>query len=137
MQVGEAEARIPVQNTTAGVRQYGGVVLPPGAWVEVPLGFMEDFGHDKYLKFDFSRFRDYMAVRDEQGRFTFDWWIPLSMVDGYGRHALSIYRGLRDLGRTLSSVTTAGQLIRTGCRRMSIKLATCPIGVCPRALLRR
>jgi glycosyltransferase involved in cell wall biosynthesis len=90
---------IPVRNQGHAPKQCGGVYLPPnGDWQLVPISFMHSFGWDKTLAFDFSTFCDRMATRDEQNRFTFDWWCPLSMVDGYGRHALAIFRGLKMLG---------------------------------------
>lgn len=39
-----------------------------------------------------------MQTRDSQGRFMFDWWCPISYVDGYGRHAVNIYKGFQSLG---------------------------------------
>lgn len=64
----------------------------------MPVSFMHSYGWDKDLVFDFSSFHDRMATRTEDGKFTFDWWCPLSMVDGYGRHALAIWRGFKLLG---------------------------------------
>jgi glycosyltransferase involved in cell wall biosynthesis len=73
-------------------------MLPPGVWNRVPISFLAQFGFDKDLVFDYSEFKDEMQTRDELGRFTFDWWCPFSMIDGYGRHALALYRGFQALG---------------------------------------
>lgn len=92
-----SEDLIPVRNQGRAPKQCGGVILPPnGDWQLVPVSFMHSYGWDRALVFDFSSFQDRMATRAE-GRFTFDWWCPISMVDGYGRHALAIFRGFRML----------------------------------------
>src|SRR5207237_830890 len=46
----------------------------------------------------YSSFAGQLKVIDTDGRLTFDFWCPLSAVDGYGRHAISIYKGLRSIG---------------------------------------
>lgn len=86
--------RIPIKNKGRALKQLGAFMIPPGGdWQMVPVSFVESYGYDRDLVFDFSGFRQHMATRDDTGRFTFDWWCPLSMVDGYGRHALAIYKG--------------------------------------------
>jgi glycosyltransferase involved in cell wall biosynthesis len=59
---------------------------------------MYSYGWDKDLVFDFTDLARRMPTRTEQNKFTFDWWCPISMVDGYGRHALAIFRGFKMLG---------------------------------------
>jgi glycosyltransferase involved in cell wall biosynthesis len=93
-----SEDMIPVRNKGNAPKQCGSVILPPkGDWQMVPISFMHSYAWDKTLVFDFSSFKDRMATRVD-GVFTFDWWCPLSIVDGYGRHALAIFKGFQMLG---------------------------------------
>jgi glycosyltransferase involved in cell wall biosynthesis len=89
---------IPVLNRGLVAKFCGGIQLPPGVWVTVPLSFLGQFGWDRDLLFDYQEFHSQMQTRDELGRFMFDWWCPLSGQDGYGRHALSIFKGFQLLG---------------------------------------
>lgn len=92
------EDLVPVRNRGRAPKQCGGVTLAPGGdWQMVPVTFMHSYGWDKDLVFDFANFQNRMLTRID-GRFTFDWWCPISMIDGYGRHALAIYRGFKMLG---------------------------------------
>jgi glycosyltransferase involved in cell wall biosynthesis len=86
---------IPVFNKGVTAKQCGTLILRSQTWTVVPLDFLTQFGFDRDLVFDYSEFKEQMATRDELGRFTFDWWCPLSMVDGYGRHALSLFKGFQ------------------------------------------
>jgi glycosyltransferase involved in cell wall biosynthesis len=93
-----SEDLVPVRNRGRAPKQCGGVYLTPGGdWQMVPVTFMHSYGWDKDLIFDFTTLQNRMPTRID-GKFTFDWWCPISMVDGYGRHALAIYRGFRMLG---------------------------------------
>jgi glycosyltransferase involved in cell wall biosynthesis len=93
-----AEDQIPVRNKGRAPKHCGAVVIPPnGDWQLVPISFMQGYGWDRDLVFDFSGFQEKMATRID-GKLTFDWWCPLSMVDGYGRHALAIFKGFKLLG---------------------------------------
>lgn len=93
-----AEDLVPVRNRGRAPKQCGSVYLTPGGdWQLVPITFMHAYGWDKDLVFDFTSLQNRMPTRIE-GKFTFDWWCPISMVDGYGRHALAIYRGFKMLG---------------------------------------
>jgi glycosyltransferase involved in cell wall biosynthesis len=76
----------------------GGRLLPPGVWVDVPWEFFSQFGALKELQFDFGQAGSTLAARTPDGRPVFDFWCPLSMVDGYGRHALAIAASLGKLG---------------------------------------
>lgn len=93
-----SDDQVLVRNRGRAPKQCGGVTISPGGdWQLVPITFMHSYGWDKDLVFDFTAFQDKMLTRID-GRFTFDWWCPISMVDGYGRHALAIFRGFRMLG---------------------------------------
>lgn len=96
--IDQEKPTIPVFNQGLVAKQCGHTVLRPGTWNRVPLEFLAQFGFDKDLLFDYSDFKENMATRDELGRFVFDWWCPFSMVDGYGRHALSLFKGFQLLG---------------------------------------
>lgn len=72
--------------------------MSPGVWHTVPISFIEQFGWDSDLEFDYSSFTDQLRGQDTEGKTTFDFWCPVSALDGYGRHAISIYRGLRQIG---------------------------------------
>jgi glycosyltransferase involved in cell wall biosynthesis len=72
--------------------------LQHGRWAEVNWEFFSQFGMLGGLEFDFKNVQESLRSHTEDGRLTFDWWCPLSQVDGYGRHALSIFSGLRALG---------------------------------------
>lgn len=93
-----SEGTIPVLNRGTSGKICGNIFLQKGVWQRVPLSFISAYGFDQDLLFDYSEFSNSMQTRDELGRFTFDWWCPLSAVDGYGRHALAIYRGFQLLG---------------------------------------
>lgn len=94
------EPTIVVTNISTAGRRYNcdGVILEPGVPTVVPKRFVEQYGGIKDLRFDFQPYVEEMAVEDELGRPLFDFWAPMSMVDGYGRHALAIYKGFRQMG---------------------------------------
>jgi len=75
--------------------RYG--LFSPGATRRVPMSFIAEYGADTELKLDFSLLADHFRTRTQDGRVCMDWWCPLSMIDGYGRHALGIYQGLQAL----------------------------------------
>lgn len=87
-----------VTNTMPIPQQFGQWKLAPNETVEVPVEFLELYGGAKGLHIDFTGMQESLRTRDEVGRLAFDFWAPLSAIDGYGRHALDIYRGLRTLG---------------------------------------
>jgi len=62
------------------------------------MEFLEAYGGARGLTFDFSGVQDMLRTHDERGRLTFDFHCPLSALDGYGRHALTIWRGLQEIG---------------------------------------
>jgi glycosyltransferase involved in cell wall biosynthesis len=89
---------IQAKNLGTIPKRCGGVLLRPDVWVEVPDTFLSQFGYDNMIEFDFSSYRDQMRSRTEDGRLSFDFWIPFSSIDGYGRHAIDIYKGMAALG---------------------------------------
>jgi glycosyltransferase involved in cell wall biosynthesis len=90
--------QIPVRNKGKLVKICGNFTISPGSWQMVPLAFVEQYGFDSEFEFDYSSFAGQLRVKDSEERTTFDFWCPLSAVDGYGRHALSIYKGLNNIG---------------------------------------
>jgi glycosyltransferase involved in cell wall biosynthesis len=72
--------------------------IDPGQTIEVPWEFLSAFPPSKRLVYDLSGARANLRTHDAEGRQTFDFWLPISSVDGYGRHALAIYEGLKGLG---------------------------------------
>ena len=88
---------ISCTNIGPAIKQFGGVTLAPGATTKLPLSFVSQYGWDKALRFEFGELAALMSTRID-GKFTFDWWCPLSMVDGYGRHALALFNGFKALG---------------------------------------
>ena len=90
--------QIPVINKAKVSKICGNITIDPGIWQMVPLAFVEQYGYDKDFEFDYSSFASQLRVQDQDGRLTFDFWCPFSALDGYGRHALSIYRGLCGIG---------------------------------------
>jgi glycosyltransferase involved in cell wall biosynthesis len=90
--------QIPVRSKAMTPKICGNITIDPNVWQLVPLAFMEQYGYDKDFEFDFSSFSDQLRVVDADGKSTFDYWCPLSAIDGYGRHALSIYKGLQQIG---------------------------------------
>lgn len=95
-----SDNKIIVLNKGKTIKHCGSIILNPQVRTAVPLSFIAQYGYDPDLVFDYSPYKDQMKTRDDNGRFTFDWWCPLSMIDGYGRHAISIYQGFQDLGTT-------------------------------------
>jgi len=85
-------------NTMPIPQRFGQWVLLPDQPVEVPIEFLELYGGAPGVVLDFSGLEDLLRTHDEAGRPTFDFWCPLSALDGYGRHALGVVRGLKDLG---------------------------------------
>lgn len=95
---GRGSATILVTNVGTMLTRCGDYTLIPGVPVEVPLSFLGSFGATPNLSFDFSPMADHLRTHTEDGRPSFDFWCPLSGVDGYGRHALAIWRGLGMIG---------------------------------------
>lgn len=95
-------ARRPLRATNQMpiAQRFGPWTLPPHEAVEVPMEFLELYGGAPGVVLDFSGVQELLRTRDEDGRPTFDFWCPLSALDGYGRHALGIVRGLKALGVT-------------------------------------
>lgn len=94
----EASGMIPATNIGTIAKRCGAFLLPPNVPVLVPETFLAEFGYDNQIQFDFSQYQHMMESRTADGRLTLDYWCPLSMVDGYGRHALDIYKGMKQLG---------------------------------------
>lgn len=94
----EAMGLIPAKNIGTIAKRCGPYLLPPNVPVMVPESFLAEFGYDNMIEFDFSQYQHMMESRTQDGRLTLDFWCPLSMVDGYGRHALDIYKGMKQLG---------------------------------------
>ena len=92
------ESTIRVTRLAKGSGHYGPYLLAAGQPVNVPMSFLEQFGGDPALRFEFGDIADKLASRTSDGRPLFDWWCNLSAVDGYGRHALDIWRELRRMG---------------------------------------
>lgn len=78
-------------------QQFGRWTLPPEETIEVPMEFLELYGGAKGLHIDFTGVQEALRTHDQEGRLAFDFWCPLSGIDGYGRHALAIVEGLRRL----------------------------------------
>jgi len=92
--------RLPlrVTNTADLPQQMGRWIIQPGETVDVPMEFLEQFGNAPGIHIDFTSVQDMLRTSDEGGRLAFDFWCPLSSIDGYGRHALAIVEGLQRLG---------------------------------------
>jgi glycosyltransferase involved in cell wall biosynthesis len=88
---------IPVTNVTKAPKSIDGRVILSGQTVLAPYDWLHKFGYDDGLHFDFSSFSDNMAATLD-GKPVMDLWCPFSAVDGYGRHALDIWRGLKAIG---------------------------------------
>lgn len=86
---------IPATNISNIAKRCGNFLLLPGVPVQVPPSFLSEYGYDNQIQFDFSQYQHMLESRTEDGKLTFDFWCPLSMIDGYGRHALDIYKGLK------------------------------------------
>lgn len=97
-----SEATIQVTNISQNRRQIGGTVLEPGVTRTVPLEYATLYGGTRDLYFDYSPFREQLRSRTQDGRPSFDFHFPLSSLDGYGRHAASIWRGLQGIGCDVS-----------------------------------
>lgn len=93
-----SEPVIRVTNTSATPWSGGRWRIAPGEQITAPWEFLTFFPNAPGLDIDLSDAREHLAVRDRQGRLMLDFWLPLSSVDGYGRHALDIFKGLRKLG---------------------------------------
>jgi glycosyltransferase involved in cell wall biosynthesis len=79
-------------------QKLGRWTIQPNQTVEVPLSFLEEFGSVKGISIDFSGVQEMLRTHDEEGHLAFDFRCPLSMIDGYGRHALAIWQGLQQIG---------------------------------------
>ena len=92
--------RLPlrVTNLLKIPQQMGRWAMQPGETIDVPMAFLEQFGSAQGIHVDFGGIQHTLRTNDEIGRLTFDFWCPLSSIDGYGRHALAIADGLRRLG---------------------------------------
>lgn len=92
------ETSVTVTNTAPYPKRCGNQTLPPGVPVIVPISFLTEYGYDREIVVDYSEISDTLRSRTEDGRPYFDFHCPLSVVDGYGRHALDIWRGLKMIG---------------------------------------
>jgi glycosyltransferase involved in cell wall biosynthesis len=90
--------QIPVFSKAKIAKICGNITIYPETWQDVPIAFVEEYGGDPDFQFDYSAFAGQLRTKDSDNRLTFDFWCPISAVDGYGRHALSIYKGLKILG---------------------------------------
>lgn len=86
-----------VGKNRAGLR-CGPWVLPKDIPVYVPFSFVEKYSGAEGVKIDFSSFKDTLTSYSDDGRPMIDFWGPMSVMDGYGRHALDIWRGLKSIG---------------------------------------
>src|SRR5260370_19397759 len=91
----QAMGNITVTNIGTIPKRCGRFLLLPGVPIEVPPSFIGEYGYDNQIEFDFSQYQHLMEARNQKGDLNFDFWCPLSMVDGYGRHAIDIYRGMQ------------------------------------------
>lgn len=105
------DATILVKNTGTMPMRCGDYVLHPGSPVPVTLTFLAMYGATPGLEFDFSSLADRMRSRTDDGRPYFDFWSPLSMVDGYGRHAIDIWKGLHALGAEAVLRSSGGRFL--------------------------
>src|SRR6476469_1958610 len=93
-----ARSRIPVTNLNAIPVRVGAFEIAPNQTVEVPIEYVEQYGAYKFLKFNFSQFSEELLWKDDEGNPIIDFWSPISVIDGYGRHGLDIFRGLQKIG---------------------------------------
>lgn len=93
-----ARNRIPVTNMHAIPVRVGVYEIAPNQTIEVPIEYVEQYGAYKFLKFNFSQFSEELLWKDEEGSPIVDLWSPISVIDGYGRHGLDIFRGLQQIG---------------------------------------
>lgn len=92
---------IKVTNLSPFNRQVGNYFLPSKQQVVVPLDFISMAGIDRDLVIDLMPIQSELVTR-ENDNLAIDWWSPLSAVDGYGRHAIDIIRGLKRVGVDVS-----------------------------------
>lgn len=94
----DPNAQIPVSNTGRQIIRAGDKLLVPGATVHVDPAWIAHYGALPNLHVDYSAFADQLRSHTDDGIPQFDLWIPLSAVDGYGRHALDLWRGFLEIG---------------------------------------
>ena len=87
------EPTIPVVNKSQRAIWAGNTLLEPHGVHRLPISAFGEFGYLKDLWWDWSGFKDNYRAKADDGRPYFDFYCPLSQVDGYGRHALWIYEG--------------------------------------------
>lgn len=86
---------ITVTNRSRVPRAYGSRTLFPGVATAVPESFLNEFGaRDTHLRYDFTRAPHLLRSTNDVGTMQIDWRSPLSMADGYGRHAIWLIRAL-------------------------------------------
>lgn len=90
------EPTIPVVNKSNRGIWAGSTLLQPHGVHRLPVSAFAEFGYLKDLYWDWSSFKDNYRSQTDDGRPYFDFYCPLSQVDGYGRHALWIYEGFGD-----------------------------------------
>jgi glycosyltransferase involved in cell wall biosynthesis len=94
---------ITVTNVSRVNRAYGQRVLRPDVPTQVPQSFLEDFGaRDPALRYDFSKALGLLRTLNDDGVLQIDWRSPLSMAEGYGRHAIWLIRALIARGLELN-----------------------------------
>jgi glycosyltransferase involved in cell wall biosynthesis len=96
--IDQATPSVIVTNMAAAPLHCGNRVLMPGVPQHVDLQFVADYGSSPGVKIDWSPLMGSFRGRANDGRLALDFWCPLSVIDGYGRHALDIYRGMQMLG---------------------------------------
>lgn len=95
---GLPDAEIRVRNRNATPVELAGHELPPDTWVRLPSAVLAKRTVEHNLQVDLTALRDELPVRTGDGRPIIDWWGPIDAIRGYGRQAVDMWRGLRELG---------------------------------------
>lgn len=97
----EPDARIRVTNVGRNPLRCGDFFLVPEMPLDVPFSFLAEYGGNPNIVADFSAFADHLRSHTDDSRPYFDLYAPLSAVDGYGRHAIDLWRGLSSVGASV------------------------------------
>lgn len=92
------DSKVLVRNEGKQAQRCGPYTIRAKQEMWVPLSFFSAFSGVPGLRFDFSHWGNKLETFTSDGKFTFDYWCPLSGLDGYGRHAIDLYRGFKEVG---------------------------------------
>src|SRR5713101_6765574 len=90
--------QVIITNKAKYPKRIENITIQPGQAHGYPLEIALQVASDPDLLLDFTPMRDHFRSRTADGRPMMDLTAPLTVVDGYGRHALSIFEGLRRIG---------------------------------------